>query len=310
MEFRDRIGKILLVTLVFILAFVAYKRTYHTPTPAAVTSVEQKSDGKSLVIKEDVENIVREFILNNPAVLIESIERMQQRKMDEMNAQVNDLIKGKKAELENDKMSPVVGTGNISVVMFYDVNCTYCKKANAIVDQLLSANKDVKIIYKPLPILGESSTYATKIEIAVYKLFPAKFKAIHTALMSEKIGSRDDVVLILDKNSIPVATIEAEFDSADMKDYIKNTAMLASELKIQGVPHFIIGQTLYPGFIELGRMQGIIDDIKSKPQTPEPTPAVAPGATTPEPEAAPATVPAPSVPSVSAPAPITDKKAE
>ena len=301
MEFRDRIGKILLVTLVFILAFVAYKRTYHAPAPAAVTSVEQKSDGKSLVHKEEVEKIVREFILDNPSVLIESIERMQQRKADEMNAQVNELIKGKKAELENDKMSPVVGTGNISVVMFYDINCTYCRKANAIVDQLLSANKDVKVIYKPLPLLGESSEYATKIEIAVYKLFPAKFKAVHTAFMADKLGSRDEIVLILDKNAIPVASVEAEFDSPYMKEYIKNTSGIASELRIQGVPNFIIGDSLYPGFIELGRMQIIIDDVRAK----TPAPMIAP-AVTPKAEPTPSTAPAPEAPAPSAaPAPAT-----
>ncbi len=278
MEFRDRIGKILLVTLVFILAFVAYKRTYTTSAPSAVTSVEKKSDGTSLVAKEDVEKIVREFILDNPSVLIESIERMQQRKMEEMSAQVNDLIKSKKTELESDKMSPTMGTGKISVVMFYDVNCTYCKKANSALDELIESDKDIKVIYKPLPLLGESSEYATKIEIAVYKLFPDKFMAVHTALMSQKISSREDIVMILDKNSIPVATIEAEFESADMKTYIKNSASLATELKMQGVPNFIIGDAIHQGFLELGRMKAIIADVKSKAST---TPTEA--STTPEP---------------------------
>ena len=264
MEFRDRIGKILLVTLVFILAFVAYKRTYNAPASVAVTSVEKKSDGTSLVAKEDVEKIVRQFILDNPGVLIESIERMQQNKMEEMNAQVNDLIKSKKIELEGEKMSPILGNGSVAVVMFYDVNCTYCKKANAVVDQLLESNKDIKVIYKPLPILGESSEYATKIELAVYKLFPDKFKAVHSDFMSQKITSREDVVLILDKNAIPVATVEAEFESADMKTYLKNSAALASDLRMQGVPNFIIGDALHQGFIELSRMQSIIADVQSK----------------------------------------------
>jgi len=264
MEFRDRIGKILLVTLVFILAFVAYKRTYHTPAPIAITSVEHKSDGTSFVVKEDVEKIVRQFILDNPGVLIESIERMQQSKMEEMNSQINELIKSKKVELEGAKMSPVYGNGSIAVVMFYDVNCTYCKKANAVVDQLVESNKDIKVIYKPLPILGESSEYATKIELAVYKLFPNKFHAVHSAFMSQNITSREDIVLILDKNTIPVAAVEAEFESADMKTYLKNSATLAADLRIQGVPNFIIGGTLHQGFIEFGRMKAIIDDLQNK----------------------------------------------
>ena len=283
MEFRDRIGKILLVTLVFILAFVAYKRTYNAPAPAAVTSVEKKSDSTSLVAKEDVEQIVRQFILDNPAVIIESIERMQQRKIDEMNSQMNEVIKSKKAELEGEKMSPVIGNGNIVVVMFYDLNCTYCKKANAALDALMEANKDLKVVYKPLPILGESSEYGTKIELAVYKLFPDKFRAIHTALMSQKITSREDIVMILDKNSVPIAAIEAEFDSADMRTYIKNSAGLAADLKMQGVPNFIIGDALYQGYLEVGRMQAIVNDVRSK--IPAEVPA-APAPTAPEPVAA------------------------
>lgn len=265
MEFRDRIGKILLVTLVFVLAFVAYKRTYNTTGPSSVvTSVEQKSEGTSIVAKNDVEQIVRQFILDNPGVIIESIERMQQRKLDEMNAQINDVIKAKKDELEGEKMSPVAGDGNISLIMFYDVNCTYCKKANAVIDNLINDNKDIKVIYKPVPMLGESSNYATKIELAVYKLFPEKFGAVHGALMSQKISSRDDIVMILEKNSINVNSLESEFDGVDMVTYLKNSAALILDLKIQGVPNFIIGGELYQGYMDQARMQAIIDNIKNK----------------------------------------------
>lgn len=264
MELRDRIGKILLVTLVFVLAFVAYKRAYHTPTAPIVTSVDKKSEGASLVAKEDVENIVRQFILDNPSVLIESIERMQQRKMDEMSAQIHDIIRSKKASLEEDKMSPSFGTGNVTVVMFYDINCTYCKKANTALDDLMAKDKNLRVVYKPLPILGEGSEYATKIEIAVYKLFPEKFAAVHAAIMTQKVTSREDIVLILDKNAISIAAVEAEFEAPEMKNYLKNSAALASELKIQGVPNFIIGDSLYQGFLELSRMESIIADVRSK----------------------------------------------
>ena len=266
-----------------------------------------------------MEQIVRQFILDNPSVLIESIERMQQRKIEEMNAQVNDLIKSRKAELEGEKMSPTIGEGNIPVIMFYDANCTYCKKASLALDQLMDANKDLKVIYKPLPILGESSEYATKIELAVYKLFPDKFKAVHTALMSQKISSREDIVLILDKNSIPITAVEAEFDSPDMKAYIKSSAGLAADLKMQGVPNFIIGDTLYQGFLELSRMQAIVADVRSKMPV-APAPVAAPTAPAVAPEAAPAVVaPAPAkedpkvAPVIIAPAPApasNDKKAE
>jgi len=89
--------------------------------------------------------------------------------------------------------------------------------------------------------------------------------------------------MILDKNSVPIAAIEAEFDSADMRTYIKNSAGLAADLKMQGVPNFIIGDALYQGYLEVGRMQAIVNDVRSK--IPAEVPA-APAPTAPEPVAA------------------------
>jgi protein-disulfide isomerase len=267
MESRDRIGKILLVTLVLILAFVAYKRT--NSAPAAVTSVETKSDGTSLLVKEDVEKIVKDFILNNPDILIESIEKMHKRKMDEMNAKTNEILKQKKSDLENDKLSPVVGSGNINVIMMFDYACGYCKKANDIINKLLEIDKDVKVIYKPYPILGDSSEYITKVVLAVYKLFPDKFLSVHNALMTQKIASRDDVVRILEQNNLPVANVEAEFDNPDIKDSQHKLAIIMNDLKIQGVPAFIINDILFPGLLDLDKLQAIVaEGKKSQPQKP------------------------------------------
>jgi protein-disulfide isomerase len=265
MESRDRIGKILLVTLVLILAFVAYKRT--NSAPAAVTSVETKSDSKSLLVKEDVEKIVKDFILNNPDVLIESIEKMHKRKMDEINAKANEILKQKKSDLENDKLSPIVGSGNISIIMMFDYACSYCKKANIVVNKLLELDKDVRVIYKPYPILGDSSEYITKVVLAVYKLFPDKFLSVHNAIMTQKITSRDDIVRILEQNNLPVANVEAEFDSPEVKESQQKLGIIMNDLKIQGVPAFIINDTLYPGLLDLDTLQAIIVEAKkSQPQ--------------------------------------------
>jgi len=272
MESRDRIGKILLVTLVLILAFVAYKRT--NSAPAAITSVETKSTEQSFLTKDDVEKIARDFILNNPDVIIESIEKMHKRKMDEMNAKTSEILKQKKADLEGDKASPTLGTGSLNIIMFFDYACSYCKKANIVVNKLLDSDKDIKVIYKPYPILGDSSEYITKVILSVYKLFPDKFNSIHNALMSQKISSRDDVVAILEKNNIAIAAIESEFDNQEIKDSQNKLGHIMNDLKIQGVPAFIINDTLYPGLLEFERMQAIVNEIHQQNTTKQAEPAL------------------------------------
>ena len=264
MESRDRIGKILLVTLVLILAFVAWKRT--NSSPSAVTSVDGKSSAaESLVVKQDVEKIVKEFILANPEVLIESIETMQRRKIEEMSAKAGEVIKQRKAEIEEDKNSPFVGAGDVKIVMIYDYNCGYCKKANLIIEKLISDQKNIKIIYKPYPVLGESSEYMSKVVLSVFKLFPDKFTTIHNALMEAKISSREDVVQILEKNNIAVTTIESEFENQAIKDTMAKTMEFAGELRIHGVPAFIINESLYPGLLDLDRIKSIINNSPKVP---------------------------------------------
>lgn len=259
MENKDRFGKILLLTLILVLGFVAYKRTEEAP--AATVSVDQTTKAESLLAKEDVQQIVKDFIMNNPAVIIESIEKMHKKKLDEMNAKTVAMIKSKKAELENDKNSPTIGRGQVNVVMIYDYSCNYCKKASIIVDQLLSDIDDVKVIYKPYPILGDASEYMTKVAMSVYKLYPEKFPTIHRAMIARKIASRDDVVKILEENNLPVVTIESEFENPDIKKSLIKLTDFAHKLKIQGVPVFIINDTLHPGFLELSRLKELVEPL-------------------------------------------------
>ncbi|MEY3197233.1 MAG: hypothetical protein RLZZ59_601 [Pseudomonadota bacterium] len=267
MESRDRVGKVLLITLVIILGFVAYKRTYSTENPSALTTVDKKSETSSVVMKEDLDQIMKDYIIAHPEVIIESIERMQKNKITERSAQAQEIIKNKKSVIYEDKVSPVIGSGNTSIVMLYDASCGYCKKANVVLNQLMDSDKDIRIIYKPLPIMSESSEYSAKIELSIYKLFPEKFKAVHDDIMAQKISTREDMLSILSKHSIPVEKVEGEFDNPEFKDSLKRTGELAAELQIQGVPDFIIGETLYQGILELDHMKAIINEVRAKTST-------------------------------------------
>lgn len=260
MENKDRIGKILLVTIIIILGFVAYKRTESSKGSATV-SVEQSTKVEALLGKEDVQAIIKEYILNNPQILIESIEKMHKRKLDEINAQTTELLKSKKHILENDKISPTIGAGPVNIVMIYDYACNFCKKASRQIDMLLADNDKVRIIYKPYPILGDASTYMTKVALTVNKLYPDKFSAIHRTMMSRKISSREDVVKILEENKLAVMEIESEFENADIKTSMNRLLSLAQELKIQGVPVFIINDTMYPGMLDLSRLKELVEPL-------------------------------------------------
>lgn len=312
MDLKDQYGKILLIGVALLLAFVAYQRS-HTHDPV-VTSVDSASTNSAVLSQDEVENIVKEYIIAHPEVVIESIEKMQKRKIQEMQAKTSVILKNVKGELENDKISPKLGDGSVTVMMIYDYNCNYCKKANKVLDKILQTNDDVTVIYKPYPILSESSEYMTKVILAVNKLYPDQFKPVHSAFMEQKIDSRDDVIKILENYKVSVENVEAEFENADIKDSLTKLGRIAASLKIQGVPVFIIGDDLYPGMLEEQNLVEIIaKNLPVKKEEPK-APAVQPAAP-PAPVAAPVPAevkgPAPVAPAEApAPAPAKEKEAE
>jgi protein-disulfide isomerase len=220
------------------------------------------------VSKAEVQEIVKTYILNNPEAIIESLEEMQKRKIQEMKTKVQSLIQGKKPDLENSTHSPFYGNdkGDIVIVEFYDYNCGYCKKANNILSELIAADTGVKVILKPLPILGETSEYAAKIALAVFNSRPDKFKAFHDDMMNLKSFTKEALIDLCEKHQLEYSNIEDEMDKPEVKAEIQKIRDLAMEIEINGAPAFIINGEPYSGLLEMSRLQDIIKNIRSKPK--------------------------------------------
>ena len=52
--------------------------------------------------------------------------------------------------------------GSLTVVEFFDYNCSYCKRAHPLIQQLLSEDKGSATSTSSSPILGETSYYAAR----------------------------------------------------------------------------------------------------------------------------------------------------
>src|SRR5260370_34855758 len=53
------------------------------------------------------------------------------------------------------------------MVEFFDYNCAYCKRALADMLDLLKTDSKLKIVLKEFPVLGEGSTQAARVAVAV-----------------------------------------------------------------------------------------------------------------------------------------------
>jgi protein-disulfide isomerase len=233
---------------------------------------EIKSSGldpdKSVSDVKDVEQVVAKWIEANPQAIINSVQNMQKKMMEDQmkNAQKN--IGQKQNELYNDANSPQHAPDNfdVSVVEFYDYGCGYCKKANAIVDELIKSDPKVRVIYKDFPILGEPSQEMAKVSIAVNIVAPKSFRKFHDTLM--KTNERGKQAALKAAKSAGIDTKKVEEALKNEKDKIEkilqDNLTLGSSIGINGTPGFVIGEELIPGAMDANVFKEKISAIRSK----------------------------------------------
>jgi protein-disulfide isomerase len=259
---QNNFWKIIFLLIVGGVAFLGYSKRH---VPVVTATVEQSPPSSEVASKDEIEVVVKDFILNNPEVIIKSLELMQQRKVKEMEDEVQKVLNDKKSEIEDIESSPYAGnkTGDITIVTFIDPNCNYCKKSNEALNQLLSSDAGVKVIYKTFPILGEASEYSSKLLLATYKTTPAKFKPVLDDIMELKSVTKEELVAIVQKNGLDMSNLEIEMDKPEIKEMQVSTMALARDLRIQGAPASIINGTLYPGLLDINKLKEIAKEERA-----------------------------------------------
>ncbi len=262
------VGKVLLIIVVILVALFAYK-TIKTPSvisPAVPVDLENK---KALSTQDEIEKselIIKEYLLNNPEVIVQALEGLQQRKMQEIESKISKVVQENKNEIESAATSPVIGNpnGDIIIASFYDYNCGYCKKGDAFVEQLIKLDPNVKLVLKAFPIMGEDSKFAALASLAVYQVAPDKFASIHRSLMEMRPVTKQAVEKLLADNMLDMKLIEQEMQNEVIQKSLDRNIKLASELKIQGVPAYVINGKLVPGMVDLDQLKAIVVEIRGK----------------------------------------------
>ncbi len=212
------------------------------------------------VNKEEVEKIVSEYINSHPQEIIDAVTKHQQSAMEQENVRMQESVKSKLNELENDPTSPVVGNknGDVAVIEFFDYNCGYCKKAYPAVAKLVQEDKNLKFVFKELPILGPNSEIASRAALAVNIISPQKYFQFHTKLMETRINGQEAVNSIAKELGIDVASMEAKMKSDEVSKIIAKDRDMATSIGIHGTPAFIVGGVLVPGFVEHATLKSLI----------------------------------------------------
>ncbi|HHI70877.1 MAG TPA: DsbA family protein, partial [Rhodobacteraceae bacterium] len=119
---------------------------------AMATDIAEMTDSERDVFRSEI----RDYLLENPEVLLEAISILEQRQADEQAGNDKALLQTNFNDIYNDGVSFVGGNpdGDITIVEFSDYRCPYCKRAHPEVADLLKSDGNIRFIYKEYPILG------------------------------------------------------------------------------------------------------------------------------------------------------------
>ena len=196
---------------------------------------------------EQVEKIVREYLLREPEIVYQALEELQRRQAEAEAARQQAAIADNRSELLDAPTSPVGGNpdGDVTLVEFFDYRCAYCRRVVLSMRALLDEDRELRVVFKELPGARPDSERAARAALASRR--QGGYVPFHFALMAADDLSLEGIRAAAEAVGLDADRLEADMASPEVNAAIEANYALANELGIEGTPAFVIGDAVDPG---------------------------------------------------------------
>lgn len=214
----------------------------------ALTACAQSSAGTASVDvadKEAIELIIHEYIMDNPELVMDAL--LQHEKNQDW-----DSIKEVYSAIYDESRDIVLGPDDakVTIVEFFDYNCTYCKKTTDWVLKTLEDHpNDVRIIFKETPILDrQSRTSKNAARAALAAARQGKYVDMHVALMNASRLTDEQIDKLATENGLDVERLRKDMEDPEIIAHVDNTMTLAGKIRpFNGTPFFLFEDEFVAG---------------------------------------------------------------
>jgi protein-disulfide isomerase len=208
--------------------------------------------------KSDVEKIVRNYLLENPEVIFEAVDRMKAKEQDERVAEMGEKAKKYAADLYREADPIVAGNpkGDVTIIEFFDYRCPYCRKGKKAIADLLKQDGNVRLVLKEYPILSAESEMAARAAVASLK--QGKYWDFHMALMGAEELGPDAVFSIAKSVGIDVAKLKADMADKNVTKRLDAVQTLGRQIGVDATPTFFIGEKPFTGAMTLEELKAAV----------------------------------------------------
>ena len=233
-----------------------------TATPALAFDISAMSAAE----KSAFGDAVREYLMANPQVLVESINVLEERRAASEVENDTALVATNRDAIFQDGHSWVGGNpdGDLTIVEFIDYRCGYCRSIAPQVDKVVAEDGNIRLILKEFPILGQESDLASRYAIAVKQLAGGdSYKTVHDKLY-EMRGSVtiESLNAISQDLGLDAEAIVQRMNTEEVSAEIRKNRQLAEKMQIMGTPTFVIGPELLRGIPSTG-LASAVEQIRA-----------------------------------------------
>lgn len=231
------------------------------PQPVAEPAVPSAPSSESA----DLGPIIETYLMDNPEILQRMSDALQAKTELAQAEQTKLALTSLSGPIYDDPDHVILGNpeGDVTIVEFFDYNCSFCRQALADVLQLLDEDKNLRIILKEFPILSQGSADAARIGIVVGRNKDINYLDFHTAVYATR-GQVDKQAALNAAASLGLNPIEVELAMGDdsVTQAITRTYQLAEAINVTSTPNFIIGDELLRGAVGIEEMKSKIANMR------------------------------------------------
>ena len=226
-----------------------------------------RADSFTLDQKKDLGPLIRDYLVSHPEVLQEAIGELEKRQVAADTEKTKAAVAANAETLFESNRHVVLGNakGDVTMVEFFDYNCGFCKGAMAAMMDLMKDDPKLRVVLKEFPVLGEGSTQAAHVAVAVRMQDKTgkKYLEFHQKLLGGR-GAADRVraLAVAKEVGLDIARLEKDMASDEAKATIAESMKLAEALGVSGTPSYVVGSEVVVGAVGLDALREKISAVR------------------------------------------------
>lgn len=203
-----------------------------------------------------IEKIVRDYILEHPEIIPEAMNRMQTREVEK-------LLSSNRKEIETPFAGAVAGNprGDVSVVVFFDYACPFCRQGHADVAKLAATDKGVRVVYRDFPVLSPASDEAAMASLSAAQ--QGRYERFHN-VMFETPGkvAHERTIAVVRLAGLDELRTAKDLEAPLLRAEIKKNLDLGRALGLTGTPSYIVGNQILSGAVGYDKLRQAVAETR------------------------------------------------